>query len=407
MRDTFIPVRFMFNLPQFFRKTPKPQNVIVLDLGTHSVKALILNLTTFTPTVIGYGREFYKEGSILSGLVSDLEDFVRTTKRAVRQASLECGFAPRDLVFSLSGEFAKAINVDLIIHREKEGRLKDAEQRKIEGEVEKMAEREIQGEFTKVTGNPRSEFRIFEKRLLSLQTLNGIYLDGFDSIIEKSFKASFQVSFATLQTGRLLKHLVGEIKKNLWFSTSQIGNLVCLARKSFGSFKGVLVDIGGQVTDVVLVNEGRILGVRTIPLGGKDFSQLLSAKKNLTFEEAERKKISSEFEKSDIEDLLTFLLNSLEMAILDLAPEFPKSFFTPIYLFGDGSKLSHLKSCFRPEAGDFPGKGAGILKNLELKDFDSSHLRGLLAVKEERFDGFSPILATGAQVLDIYVSNKF
>lgn len=381
----------MFNFGLGQKQKDNPENVVVLDFGSQSAKAAILDLSGFRPVLLGLGEEFYKEGTILSGLVSDLDDFLATVRNSIRRSSSACGFTPNHLVFSLSGEFVKTFSVDLKIHRAVEGLLAGPEEDRVLKEINRLIFREVELEFQRVTGNPRPDFKIIEKRIINLETLSQVSLENLSAVREKDFVATVLISFLSSQTENLLAKVAADLKRRVLFKTSQTSNLVTLLKKSWGGFSAVLVDFGGQVTDVCLVLAGRIVGTRTIPLGGRDLTAELSLRLNISLTEAEQRKVSGDFSFEEAKDFLSFWRQSLDLSLGDISEN--KSLPSlPYYLFGRSSFIAFLRD--------------GSL-GPSFKEVDQKIIKDALNVGDEKIDGFEPLLSTGAQVLENYVSSQF
>lgn len=381
----------------------RPQNVVVLDFGSSSVKAAIIDLMTFRPTLLGLGEESYKSTTILSGLVSDLDDYLQTIRNAVRKASFSCGFTPKDFVFSLSGEFVKTFTVDLQVHRELSGSIKPSEEGKIIKEIGRLVELEVGRESPKITGNPNQDFRLVERRVLNLESLAQARLENLSSVLEPDFRTTVLASFISYQTENLLQKVIGDLKRTLLFKTSQMSNMVTFLKKSVGNFSAVLVDFGGQVTDVCLVLNGRIMGTRTVPLGGHDLTLELCEKYQISEEESEGKKIRGELVLEDVKDLLFFWFRSVNAALLSISDGtgFPR---VPFYLYGKSSFISVLQE----GSQEYVKSGLGpVLTEAEFRKIDLKIIKDALTVGEEKLEGFEPLLATSAQVLENYVSNEF
>ena len=393
----------MLDLLKSVRTKYRPQNAVVLDFGSSSTKAGIVDLTTFRPTLLGLGEEPYKSSTILSGLVSDLDDYLQTIRNAVRKASFSCGFTPKDFVFSLSGEFVKTITVDLKVHRELSGSIKGSEEEKIIKEIGRLVEKEISLEFPKITGNPGQEFRLIERRVLALESMDGVRLENLDSVLERDFKSTVLASFISQQTEKLLQKVVGDLKRTLLFKTSQMSNMVSLFKKTTDNFSGVLVDFGGQVTDVCLVLNGRIMGTRTIPMGGRDATLELCEKYKISESDAEEKKLHGDLLPDDLRDYLTFWFKSLNgtLATISDGNDFPQ---VPIYLYGRSSLLPVLADVLQ----EYAKSGLGpVLVEPEFKRIDAKIIKDALSLGEETLEGFEPLLSTAGQVLENYVSNEF
>ncbi len=389
-------------LPNLFTKRKKPASLAVVDFGTTAVKVAVVDLTTFNPTVLGLAKDYYKNGTVLSGLVANLDDFLSTLRSAIRRASLTGGFTPQDFVFSLSSEFIKSITVDLKIQRETDGKIKGGEKHRIEEEINRLVFAEAATEFERVTGNPSPDFKIVEKRVVQLTSLDGVLLEGFDSILEKNFKAEVGLSFISQQTDRLLTYVIHTLKRRLAFTSAQMINVVTLLKRGYGNFSAVVVDGGGQVTDVCLVDHGRILGIRTLPLGGKDLTEELAEKFNLSWEQAEEKKLAEAAYTPEMGDFILFWWSSLERALADLVRDSSWPSFK-VYLFGGASKPHLLK----PSLEDFlKAKPNSNLRALNFEYLEPKIYKNVVSIKGELVNQFEAVLATVGQVPEWYVSNN-
>ncbi|MCL5003810.1 MAG: pilus assembly protein PilM [Patescibacteria group bacterium] len=394
----------MLNFLKNFSAKSKPQSIALLDLGTSSVKAAIVDLTTFTPTLLGFGEELFKNGTILSGLVSDLNDFQETAGRALRKASLACGFTPPGLVFPLSGEFVKSVTVDLEVKRPTAGRLGRGEKDKIEKEIKRQVAGEIKKEFSRISGDPSPEVESFYERVVSFESSDGIGLESLAAVIEPTFKVSVLASFASSPTRKLLEKISrGLNKKNLLVFDQTVG-LLDLIKKTRGNFSAVLVDVGFQVTDVCLVSLGKIVGERTIPLGGRDLTINLCQKLGLTTEDAEERKRRGEFSPSEAADFFKLWTYSLDQSLTEIT-QGSKFARIPVYFFGRGIKPENIREAL----GEFvKGSSTSFLNFLDVYGLD----KGL--TPEINYTGadnnhlsFLPLLSAVEVFQKSYVPDKF
>lgn len=385
----------------------RPQNVVVLDFGSSSTKAAIIDLTTFHPTLLGLGEASYQSSTFLSGLVADLPDFLQTVRNAVRQASFACGFTPHDFVFSLSGEFVKTLTVDLKVHRETSGLIKGPEEGKITKEIARLIDGEVARQFPKITGNPHPDFRIIEKGILNLESAEGIHLESLNALLEQDFKATVLVSFIGAQTEKLLQKISADLKRPVFLKTSQMSNMVSLLKKSSGDFSGILVDFGGQITDVGLVLNGAIMGTRTLPLGGRDVTLEISEKYGMSFADAEEKKERGDFAPEDIKDFLFFWLQSLGEAlkVITEGHHFSK---VPIFLYGGSGALSGISELVEQYAASTDAAvGRALTFESGFQGISQKALAGSLTLGEQKTQGYEPILAAGGEFLENYGANEF
>lgn len=403
----------MFDFLKANKKLRRPSNVAVIDLGTHAAKAAVVDLTTFSPSLLGFGQEVYPENTLLSGLVSNWEDFTKTVAAALRQSSLAGGFTPLEINFSLSGEFVKSLTMELLVHRTNAGPIRDFEKAKLEKEMARLANVEVSKEIIKTTGLPAADFKIIEKNLLGLSLPQGALVESLSGVFEPDFIATFNVSFISLQSFNLLKRLARDLKKNWTLSFDQTASVISLVKKKEPQVSGVFLDFGGQVCDVAVVSRGRILGERTLPLGGRDLTQILAQSLGLSLETAESKRLESLTGRAGLSEPSElpwdfpvlevygqFFCESLEITMGDLlgSEVLPN---WPVYYWGGASQSDWWVTSLENHLGRFP---RSLLKSLVWQRLTDDSLEINFSPSIEKPNAFEPILAGVSQLLQKYAA---
>lgn len=394
----------MFNFLGLGRSGKPPATATVVDLGTTEAKAAVVDLMTFNPTLLGFARGSYPEGALLSGLVSDWGQFVGTVGEVLRTSSLTVGFIPQDLVYSLSGEFIKSFTVDLLIHRRTHGVIRGQEKLEIKKEVERLLTLEVQKEFLALTGNPQGQFKVIQRSLVGLETLPGTRVDALTSIHEPEFKASFAISFISRQTERLLMKLTQDLKKRWFLTCDQTFMVGELLKRQDPGLSAAFLDLGGQVSDVVIFYRGRVLGERTIPLGGKDLTELLSQAFRLPLAEAEIKK--KEGNLLTVENTIEYwalLFQGLEKALKEIsAAPIPATW--PLYFWGGAAELDSLRSqALEKFLKTHP---QSILRNMSWQKLSGAAFKANFSSEKEKPDEFQAVLATVSLIPQRYATSE-
>lgn len=370
----------MFDFLRFHIPRSRPETAVVIDLGTSAAKAAVVDLTTFNPTLVGLGKETYPEGAILSGLVANWEQFVSTVAGALRQASLPGGFTPSEVVYSLSGEFIKTVSVELSIHRPRSGPLIQGEEREIEKEINRLIRLEITKEYQRITGASSGDVKVVEKNLLGLASPKGVMLESLRSILESDFRASFLVSFISGQTEKLLRRLTADLKKNWSGTVDQMTAVVLSLKDQEPNISAVFLDLGGQVTDLAVVFQGKIVGERTLPLGGRDMESTVEPGAKVSFEQ--------------------FFCRALERALVDILGERELPAWT-LYYFGGLAHSPWWKDLF----SNFLEKNPqSVLRSLTPQMLEVSSFKNLPLVTPERILDFEPFLVTAARLSQKYAA---
>ena len=115
-------------------------------------------------------------------------------------------------------------------------------------------------------------------------------------------------------------------------------------------FDGVLMDIGGEVTEVGVVFSGGIVDTRSLDIGGNHFTHELSSNMDLSLQDAEHRKMEYSYGRlaeSDallvqgyMDNLLDIWLHGIELLFQDFVGV--KTFAPKIYMVGGGAELPDI-----------------------------------------------------------------
>ena len=344
----------------------KEDYLLALDIGTEFVKALVLKIGENSGKtdeekqqglVIGYGREGQLSGNMLAGAVADIDGVVNACKKAINNAYNVARVRPKRVVIGVAGEFIKGATTNFICKRSEPKKDIDlAEVQNIVQNIQHKAFNKMRSQLAWETCRPEIEIKPINALLTEIK------IDGYKVTNPLGFQGNeiflsvFNI-YAPLVHLRALESIASKLDLEL---LSIAAESYALTKSSgFDPISGaIFIDIGGGTTDVALVRQGKIEGIKSLSLAGRSFSKRLAQFLNLGLEEAEElkikhahKKISQSVQRK-IRDILKrdvkIWLNGVELVLEEFSQD--KPFPSLILLCGGGSLLPDIKNILSRES---------------------------------------------------------
>ena len=285
---------------RLFRRKIKPEKyLLVLDIGTEFVKALIFKVKKEISDngeiedqgiIIGAGRQRQSFGSMLAGAVTDIDGVTLTCQKAIEQASQMARVKPKKAVVGIAGEFIKGITTNFLYPREKpEEPIDLAELQNIIQKIQWKAFDKARGQLAYETCSSEVEIKPINALLTDIR-IDGYKVTnplGFQG--KEIFLGIFNV-YAPLVHLRAVENIAAKLDLDL---LSIAAEPYALTRTScFNPIAGaVFIDIGGGTTDIALVRQNRVEGIKSFALAGQTFTKRLGQMFNLDIDEAEKIKL--------------------------------------------------------------------------------------------------------------------
>jgi len=343
----------------------KKDCLLSLDIGTEFVKAIIFKVERNflgdekkkRGVVIGYGRCRQTPGNMFSGAVANIDGVALTCQKAIEEAARTAKTKPSRAVIGVAGEFVKGSTTSFSYQRpepEKEIDLAELQNiiQKAQWKTYDKTRRALAGETC------QSEIEI---RLVNAM-ITDIRIDGYAVTNPLGFKGGeiflsiFSV-YAPLVHLRSLESIASKLRLDL---ISVAADSYALTKVSgFNPTAGaIFIDIGGGTTDVALVRQNRMDGIKSFALAGQAFTKRLAQIFGLGFDEAEDLKVKygrkqlgrnvkrkiSQILKNDVK----IWFDGVELILEDFSQA---EYFPPaILLCGGGSLLPGIKTVLKKEA---------------------------------------------------------
>ena len=355
----------MFN---FLKRKPKEQGIIALDIGTEIVKAALFTIEEKTSVsgevtgkravVRGFGKVRQRLSDIQNGVVTDIASVVHNCEEAIRLASQEAQIKPNQLVMGIAGEFVKGATSTISYKREEhDAKINLSELRNIVHKLQWRAFAEVRKQLSEETGYPEIDVKLVNTVIVDVR-IDGYKVTNPLGFQGKEVQMSIFNSVAPLVHFSSLQSIADELNLDLLGIISEPYALSrCLDFEDGGNLSAIFMDVGGGTTDIAVVSNGSVIGTKMFALGGRTFTKRLAVELNISFQEAEKlklsytadkleqksKKIISDIIKNDTEIWLEGVILALsEFKQLDVLP-------SRILLCGGGTHLPEIKDSLNNE----------------------------------------------------------
>ena len=326
--------------------------------------------------VSSFGKihSFDKAKSVLDKMVLEIRDFTK-------------GISVNEGVVILNGSNSRSIMTTLRISRNSRDEITETENNEIMQKVFETAYNEIAG----IVYDETKE----ENVALDLLDFFPIYLscDGrevIDLIGEtgSEIEVCFSVFFGRSEEMEILKKLVKSIGINkITFISSNQALLKSLKSSKKDKVDAVILDVGSNITEVIVCFGGGVLLNKVLEIGGYDLTQELSEKLKLSFLNAEKIKRFYTYNKlkEKESDIVSKVINyNLENWLNGLIVTFEdfksvKTFPSDFYVVGGSSELPDINEMLfeEPWTKTIPFKEIPSYKKIDfvkLKKLDKSQM---------------------------------
>lgn len=330
----------------------KKNYALALDIGTEFVKALIFRIDDDQASVIGVGRQRQKLSDMQGGRVTDISGVISNCEKALDQAAEEAGVAPTQCVVGIAGELVKGTTTTVHYQRPApKSKVTVGELKTIITEVQKKAFEKTRANLAWETGYSEIDVRLVNSAVVDVKidgykVTNPVGFQGRDISVGifNAFAPVVHIGALQTITEGLGLDLLGVVAEPYAVARS-------MGMEESVEFSAIFIDIGGGTTDIAVVRNGGVEGTKMFALGGRVFTKRLANDFNLSFQEAEKLKISysaGELDREKIQDIKKALdgdcqtwLSGVQLALeefagVDLLP-------SKVLLCGGGSMLVDIK----------------------------------------------------------------
>jgi len=340
-------------MAQWGRKAKsEPHKQLILDLGTSTVKALIVFVDQNELHVAG--RAYVKYGPTLAhgGVITDIGGMAAVCREAIQQASQQAGYQPQSVIFGVSGQLVESVTTTVHYDRAHPEQALDAtELKNIIYKIQQRSSERLRHVLREKFDDTHPDVELIHAAVVDVQ-LDGYILEnpiGFQGkrLTLTIFNAYIPLVYASMMQG-LAKQLDLQL---LSIAAQPYGLSKILAAEDRQDYNGIFIDVGHTSTDVVVIKRGSVEGMQCFAFGGQAFTRAIQSALKVPSERAEKIKLEhglGKLNKHSADKVSEALmqdakvwLSGVEIALKEFADL--KLLPSRIYLTGGSGSLSELR----------------------------------------------------------------
>lgn len=333
-------MRNFFSLP-----SKKKEKIFrVLDIGSESVKFLVVKKEDERTVILGRGLEEYERFGVFDGRDFELNVMKKAIETVSKEAKEKDGAGIENLIVGLPAHIFKARVSFQEFKRTNPKKLIEKEEReRIFRTVLKGAEKKVSESFAKESGILPEELHFLSEKILQIK------IDGYE-VPEISGFSGKRLGFKILTTFLPKYYLENfqKLTKILGFKISKIlheseGLINFLSKDQNALF----LDIGADFTQIFLAKKGSLEMISEFELGGKNFSLALCQNFGILYPIA--KELSERYQKGLLEEgtrarLKEIFSREAQNWLSNLKEALKgKIFFENIYCLGGGAHYPEIE----------------------------------------------------------------
>lgn len=338
-------------LSKIMHKKDKGKHILSLDVGTKVAKALIsyVDYETGKVTNLGVGRAEQETGNIVGGKITDPRKVTEVLRAAIATAEQMAKVSAKEAAMGFSGNTIKiSTNSFEMVRVDPQAKIEYAELKAIVLAAHKKSLEDINRGLT-------YRERQSGIKLVSADIVN-FNIDGYRVINPLSFKGGnikidISSSYVSVPDFSLINDIVDDLGVRLLkVAYGPYAVIKAIGAEDSLDFSAAMIDVGGNITDVVLVKNGNIQSAGMFILGGRLFTRRLANKLNISEVTAEGLKMkytadsfappeTKKIEKILAEDVELWL-SGIELVLSEAGTQFLLP--SKIFLYGGGSQLPGL-----------------------------------------------------------------
>ncbi len=296
IRLTFlsIPFRLLSSWLRPKKKITQDQTdlILVLDIGTEYMKALVCSVEDGNVVVLGTGKKRQRLTDMQKGTILDVEKVEENAHEVVEEAIQDAQCIPDDLVIGIAGEHIKGkVEHFSYIREDAHAKISPQEMKTIIHKLQWQAFQEVRSELAMETGYSEIEVKLLNTVVVDVR-IDGSRVSNPIGFQGRNLEISVFNAFAPLVHYSSLRSIAASLDKHLLsiivepYAVSRV-----LGDATGSDYAAIYLDIGGGTTDVAVVEHGGIVGTSILGIGGRIFSQRIAKSLGISFHEADQLKL--------------------------------------------------------------------------------------------------------------------
>ncbi len=336
------------------RKTNSgPQRQLILDLGTGTVKAVIIFVEDNELHIAGRAYVKYPPKSVQGGVIVDLDAVAGACREAITLAAAQADYQPQSVIFGVGGQLVESVTTTVHYDRaHPEQSLDASELKNIIYKVQQRSSERLKGVLREKFADAHPNVELIHAAVVDMQ-FDGYTLNNPIGFQGKRLTLTIFNAYIPLIYASMLQGLARQLNLQLVSIAAEPYGISKLLAKSdnLRDYSGVFVDVGFTSTDVVVVRAGNVEGMQSFSLGGQLFTHSIQKGLKTTPDRAEKIKLehgSGKLNKRSADKISEMImpdarvwLSGIELALKEFSDL--KTLPSRIYLTGGSAPLPELR----------------------------------------------------------------
>ncbi len=247
----------------------------VLDIGTVEAKALVVLVEDDRASIVGVGREVHGQEPVRDGAIADTQALAGACEKALAMAEAVTETVVGDklvadrAVIGIAGPLLKSTYITLSAPRVRPmTSISEGELTALLHRAERLALQQARGELAMEMATPAPDVGLVDAELVQV-LVDGYRVSSPVRLQGKQLEVRVSNVFAPLD----YLAAVSSVATTLELEATAVVAGSCLVGRVLGRGDGIIIDIGGACTDVVLHRGGGVERMGTLPIGGLAFTR--------------------------------------------------------------------------------------------------------------------------------------
>lgn len=367
----------MLKLP--FKSSKSSNHFLVVDIGSTEITCLTYEITSeLNLRVVGVGKEQVRPGWVRNGYIVEFQEIVNALNKAFQMATVDIEDKINEVIFGISGDLAVNIVTTSRLTKPSPQVISEKEYKNLYDKTVAASLEQVQARITEITAREEVEYENVTSSLVYLKC-NGEEVSELPSTPVQKIELAIYSCYVPSDHLQTLSDLAKSLKLKIVAVSSTIYSLVeAMKNSNMGPFDGVILDIGGDTTNVGVVFGGGVVASLSLDIGGNNFTSQISNALGISLDDAEGMKREHSFGKLSesesmllqdaLEDVLEIWLSGLEIVFMEFTGV--KTFASDIFVVGGASKLPDIYEYVseEPWAKGVPFKAPPEFSKITLQD---------------------------------------